>query len=232
MKTIYPVIRFLVSVDGPACFDIADQNTWGKTAKNTESAELEGLTPWGPNGPWGPEGPFGPLGPWGPSGPFGPDVPWGPNGPYGPNGPITGGLCDCMCECPCECMCECPCECMCTCMCQCVCISAKDAGTELSTNQFKMFLSPLTWNNDFMLRKEQNGGLLFDKRNFKSYICNESAYLLLQVAQDSEGINLNDTAFFEQVLTEHYKEKPDGFGKLLSFFLWSCHKYGILKGEE
>ena len=55
-------------------------------------------------------------------------------------------------------------------------------------------------------RKEKFGGLLFDKQNFVSYYCNNTAWEIFQFIQNQKGLQLKDL----KLLSDHLRRNFEG----------------------
>lgn len=129
----------------------------------------------------------------------------------------------CYCECLCECTCECTCKCICECTCQCRtpgCIVKIPMGA---------LSGKITMGKDYMLRREESGGLLFDKNKFTPYMCNHTAYAILEFIQGKGKISDADLAELGIHMRNTFDDVPGDIEYILTRFICGCTKNGFLK---
>ncbi len=149
--------------------------------------------------------------------------------------------CQCTCECMAPCTCQCTCECTdpCNCQCTCECTSKGDRSCGALTvendplveviNPIERTGEKLALNATFMFRQEKFGGLLFDKQNFVSYYCNDTAWEIFQFIQNQKGLKLKDLKSLSDHIKRNFEATPQNIEVLIFAFLHGCMKKSTRK---
>jgi hypothetical protein len=87
----------------------------------------------------------------------------------------------------------------------------------------------LALNATFMFRQEKFGGLLFDKQNFVSYYCNNTAWEIFQFIQNQKGLPLKDLKSLSDHIKRTFEATPQNIDVLIVAFLHGCMKKSTRK---
>jgi hypothetical protein len=140
--------------------------------------------------------------------------------------------CECMAPCTCQCTCECtaPCNCQCTCECtgkgdvSCAALTVENDPIVEIINPIERTGEKIVLNQSFMFRKEKFGGLLFDKQNFVSYYCNDTAWEIFQFIERQKGLQLRDIKVLSDHIRDSFQEVPKDLNVLILAFVHGCLK--------
>lgn len=195
-----PSIRYLIVADGPPCFDVSDEETDKSTMASSSTRPRHSNDA---NKAINEK-----------------EVIEDKTGPDFYRACDCQCTCPCTCECPCTCTCECPCPCQCQCTCPCTCECPGPGGYTM-TDEISFMHS------NFMLRPELFGGLLFNKITLTSYVCNPSAYEILQFAKLNNSVKLDELAQLIELLREKFLDVPNNIEQIITHFVVSCAQNGI-----
>lgn len=91
----------------------------------------------------------------------------------------------------------------------------------------------LTLASDYLLRKEEFGGILFDKNSLSPLKCNDSAFVILNYFKKFEGLKLREgIALVKRGLRRRFVEIPDNIDIILSVFISICLKHKFLRTKR
>jgi hypothetical protein len=110
-------------------------------------------------------------------------------------------------------------------MCQCPGPRQKTALAETP----KVEAEVVSLGQQYMLRREEFGGLLFNKQTFSAFSCNHSAFSILRFIEDAEGLSMSTLARIGSHLREYFGGVPDCVEDIILAFVNGCLKEGFLR---
>ena len=138
---------------------------------------------------------------------------------YEGNDPLNLSRSYTQCNCQCQCECTCQCKCQCECQCQCPCTT-------------KTLFHKINVPKNIMLRQEKIGGLLFDKTGLTSYLCNPSAFAIMDYIGSNDKFsewNLHGLAIH---IKNTFSEVPMEVESILLNFICGCVNHKFLEVED
>jgi hypothetical protein len=75
-----------------------------------------------------------------------------------------------------------------------------------------------------MFRKENFGGIVFDKQYFVTYYCNHSAWEIFEFIKKHDGLLLKDIKLIPEHLRRTFEKVPEELNAITYAFVHGCMK--------